>query len=99
MFGVPSSRVPCQGHVDMLSTLRDHALRYAGLAAEHATARMAFDEAVPLWRAALVALEHTRGVTPAAHARGLLELVAAERGAGNLVASATVHDQDVAAAR
>jgi hypothetical protein len=81
------------------TTVGDQALRYAALAAEQATARMAFDEAVALWRGALIALEHTQGVTLQAHARCLLELAAAERRAGNLVASATVHDQALAAAR
>ena len=72
---------------------------YARLAAEQATSRLAYDEAVVQWRAALSALDRSGGAPPAVRARLLLELAAAERSAGNLAAGSAVNDEALAVAR
>ena len=75
------------------------ALRYARLAAEQASERLAYDEAVLQWRAAYDALCRVPDMTPADHTRVLLELAAAERWAGDLARSAAVHDRALTMAR
>ena len=77
----------------------ERALAYARLAAEQATSRLAYDEAVLQWRAALSALDRSGGAPPAVRARLLLELAAAERSAGNLAAGSAVNDEALAVAR
>jgi DNA-binding SARP family transcriptional activator/tetratricopeptide (TPR) repeat protein len=75
------------------------AVRYAALAAEQASKRFAYDEAVIQRQAALDALDRTPGVTPAEQARALLELADAQRRAGNLATSSTVNDRALAIAQ
>ena len=77
----------------------ERALVYARLAAEQATSRLAYDEAVLQWRAAPSALDRSGGAPPAVRARLLLELAAAERSAGNLAAGSAVNDEALAVAR
>jgi hypothetical protein len=76
-----------------------HACAYSRLAAEQATARLAFDEAVVHWRTALMALDRTKQATPATRTPLLLELAAAERRAGHLAAGSAANDDALHAAR
>jgi DNA-binding SARP family transcriptional activator len=75
------------------------AVKYANLAAEQASMRFAYDEAVIQRQAALDALERMPSATPAEQARALLELADAQRRAGNLATSSTVHDRALAIAK
>jgi len=76
----------------------DQAFVYSRLAAEQATGRLAFDEAVAHWRAALAALNRSNDPDHAVRVRVLLELAAAERRAGHLAASASANDDALARA-
>ena len=86
-------------YANATSVASERALAYARLAAEQATSRLAYDEAVEQWRAALSALDRSGGAPPAVRARLLLELAAAERSAGNLAAGSAVNDEALAVAR
>jgi DNA-binding SARP family transcriptional activator len=81
------------------AALSEHALRYARLAAEQATRRLAYDEAATQWMVALDALERGGYATPITRARLLLELANAEQCAGNLARATTAHDEALAAAQ
>jgi hypothetical protein len=76
----------------------DKAFVYSRLAAEQATGRLAFDEAVAQWRASLAALNRSQNQDQAVRVRVLLELAAAERRAGHLAASTSANDDALAVA-
>jgi DNA-binding SARP family transcriptional activator len=69
----------------------ERAVAFARLAAEQASARLAYDEAVEHWREVVSAYERSGTASPDAHARTLVELATALRRAGHLaVAVATL---------
>jgi DNA-binding SARP family transcriptional activator len=86
-------------YANATSASSEQALGYARLAAEQAASRLAYDEAVGQWRAALAALDHCGGGTPAVRTHLLFDLAAAQRSAGNLAAGTAVNDEALAVAR
>lgn len=81
------------------AAVSEHALRYARLAADQATRRLAYDEAAQQWTVALDALDRGGSATPIARARLLLELANAEKCAGHLTRATTANDDALAAAQ